>query len=76
MTTTVSDVAENTTNCALLTKESAEAAYAGQDNVQQTILTIELFTEENNSACGVIVAVQEKSQSNGFISDVISSIAE
>ena len=76
MTATVSDVAENATNCALLTKESAEATHTGQDNVQKTISTIELLAQEINQASKVIVSVQEKSQSISSISDVISSIAE
>ncbi|WP_028468683.1 methyl-accepting chemotaxis protein [Neptunomonas japonica] len=76
MTATVSEVAENAANCALLTEESSEITIKGQGNVQRTIATIEQLSGEINQASKVIVSVQEKSQSIGSISEVISGIAE
>lgn len=76
MTATVSEVAENAANCAVLTEESGDITLKGQDNVQKTIATIEQLSEEINQASKVIVSVQEKSQSIGSISEVIAGIAE
>ncbi|WP_201348002.1 methyl-accepting chemotaxis protein [Neptunomonas japonica] len=76
MTATVSEVAENAANCALLTEESGEITIKGKGNVQKTIVTIEQLSEEINQASKVIVSVQEKSQSIGSISEVIAGIAE
>lgn len=76
MTATVSEVAENAANCAVLTEESGDITLKGQDNVQKTISTIEILSKEIDQASKVIVSVQEKSQSIGSISEVIAGIAE
>lgn len=76
MTATVSEVAENAANCALLTEESGDITLKGQENVQKTISTIALLSEGINQASKVISSVQEKSQSISSISEVIGGIAE
>lgn len=76
MTATVSDIAQNGSNCAKVTEDSNGITLDGQENVKQTVATIEQLSVDINNASNVITSVQQESQSISSVSEVISGIAE
>jgi len=76
MTATVNDIAQNGSNCAKITEGSKDITLVGQDNVKQTVSTIEQLSIDIDNASNVISAVQLESQSISSVSEVISGIAE
>lgn len=76
MTATVNDIAQNGHDCAKITEESNVVTVDGQENVRQTVSTIEQLSVDINNASGVISSVQQESQSISSVSEVISGIAE
>jgi len=76
MTATVNDIAQNGSNCAKIADGSKDITLVGQDNVKQTVSTIEQLSIDIDNASNVISAVQLESQSISSVSEVISGIAE
>ncbi|WP_438464422.1 HAMP domain-containing methyl-accepting chemotaxis protein [Marinomonas sp. PE14-40] len=76
MTATVNDIAENGSDCARITEESQQITLDGQQNVRNTVATIEELSHDINHASDVITTVQQESQSISSVSEVIATIAE
>ncbi|WP_052701982.1 methyl-accepting chemotaxis protein [Marinomonas sp. S3726] len=76
MTATVNDIAENGSDCARITEESQQITLDGQQNVKNTVATIEELSQDINHASDVITTVQQESQSISSVSEVIATIAE
>jgi len=76
MTATVNDIAENGSDCARITEESQKITLDGQQNVRNTVATIEELSQDINHASDVITTVQQESQSISSVSEVIATIAE
>ncbi|MGB0942248.1 MAG: HAMP domain-containing methyl-accepting chemotaxis protein [Marinomonas sp.] len=76
MTATVNDIAENGSDCARITEESQQITLDGQQNVRNTVATIEELSQDINHASDVITTVQQESQSISSVSEVIATIAE
>ncbi|KZM42547.1 hypothetical protein OA92_11610 [Marinomonas sp. SBI22] len=76
MTATVNDIAENGSECARITEESQQITLDGQQNVKNTVATIEELSQDINHASDVITTVQQESQSISSVSEVIATIAE
>lgn len=76
MSATASEVTQSAASCAEITLAARDITGQGQQNVNQTIFTIEQLTTELDQASAVILSVQEKSFSISSVSEVISGIAE
>lgn len=76
MTSTVNDIADNGNQCATITDESKKITLDGQNNVKNTVSTIEQLSLDIDNASKVISSVQQESQSISSVSGVISGIAE